>query len=106
MLLKTWPKKLTFKEIKPKFYSKYIYFINVHNYLLQKPTGGENIQQDYIHMRLAELKTFFDHNRAFCSYYRSRMTQMDEIYYTRSGFDVHAVRRFWRRRTIQYRPWL
>jgi hypothetical protein len=79
-----------FKEVKPQFYSKYIYFINVHNFLLQKPTGGENIQRDYIQMHLAELKTFFDHNRAFYSYYRSRMTQMDEIYYTRGVFDVHA----------------
>ena len=79
-----------FKEIKPKFYSKYIYFINIHNFLLQKPTGGENIQRDYINMHLAELKTFFDHNRAFYSYYRSGMTQMDQIYYTRGGFDVHA----------------
>jgi len=79
-----------FKEIKPKFYSKYIYFINIHNFLLQKPAGGERIQQDYIDMHLAELKTFFDHNRAFYSYYRSGMTQMDEIYYTRGRFDVHA----------------
>jgi len=79
-----------FKEIKPKFYSKYTYFINIHNYLLQMPAGGQNIQQDYIHMHLAELKTFFDHNRAFYSYYRSGMTQMDEIYYTRGGFDVQA----------------
>ena len=79
-----------FKEIKPKFYSKYIYFINIHNYLLQKPTGGQNIQQDYIHMHLAEIKTFFDHNRLFYAYYRSGMTQLDDIYYTRGGFDVHA----------------
>jgi len=79
-----------FKEVKPLFYSKYIYFISVHNYQMQKPAGSENIQQDYIQMHLAELKTFFDHNRAFYAYYRSGMTQMDEIYYTRGGFDVHA----------------
>lgn len=79
-----------FKEVKPKFYSKYIYFINIHNFLLQRPTGGQNIQQDYIHMHLGELKTFFDHNRAFYSYYRSGMTQMDKIYYFRGDFDVHA----------------
>jgi hypothetical protein len=79
-----------FKEIKPRFYSKYIYFISVYNFLLQRPSGGENIQQDYIRMHLAELKTFFDHNRAFYSYYRSGMTQMDTIYYTRGGFDVYA----------------
>ena len=79
-----------FKDIKPKFYSKYIYFINVNNFSLQKPTGGQNIQQDYIQMHLTELKTFFNHNRAFYTYFRSGMTQMDEIYYTRGGFDVHA----------------
>lgn len=78
-----------FKEIKPLFYSRYIYFVNLYNFLLQKPAGSETIQRDYIHMHLAELKTFFDHNRAFYSYYRSGMTQMDEAYYTR-GFDVHA----------------
>ncbi|MGF7072354.1 RteC domain-containing protein [Mucilaginibacter sp. 3215] len=79
-----------FKEIKPQFYSKYIYYINVYNFLTQRPTGGENIQQDYIKMHLFELKTFFDHNRAFYSYYRSGNTLLDEVYYTRGGFDVHA----------------
>lgn len=79
-----------FKEVKPQFYSKYIYYINVYNFLTQKPTGSETIQYDYIQMHLAELKTFFDHNRSFYSYYRSGMTQMDESYYTRGGFDVHA----------------
>lgn len=79
-----------FKVVKPQFYSKYIYYINVYNFLTQRPSGGETTQRDYIYMHLAELKTFFDHNRAFYSYYRSGMTQMDEIYYTRGGFDVHA----------------
>ncbi|OCX54294.1 hypothetical protein BEL04_08530 [Mucilaginibacter sp. PPCGB 2223] len=79
-----------FKVIKPQFYSQYIFFINVFNFLLQRPAGGETIQRDYIHTHLAELKTFFDHNRAFYSYYRSGMTQLDEVYYTRGGFGVHA----------------
>lgn len=79
-----------FSVVKPRFYSKFIYFINVHNFLLQRPTGSDAIQRDYIQMHLAELKSFFDHNRAFYSYYRSGMTQMDHIYYTRGGFDVHA----------------
>jgi hypothetical protein len=79
-----------FKEVKPQFYSRYIYHINIYNFLLQRPTGSDTIQQDYIHMHLAELKTFFDHNRAFYAYDRSGMTQLDESYYTRGGFDVHA----------------
>ncbi|WP_198171482.1 RteC domain-containing protein [Mucilaginibacter aquatilis] len=79
-----------FKHIKPQFYSKYIYYVNMYNYLMQKPTGGESIQEDYIRANLFELKAFFDHNRAFYSYYRSGMIQMDEVYFTRGGFDVFA----------------
>jgi hypothetical protein len=79
-----------FKEVKPQFYSKYIYYINIYNYVTQKPAGSGDIQNAYIHMHLAELKTFFDHNRAFYAYCRSHMTQLDEAYYTRGGFGVHA----------------
>ncbi|MGF7080385.1 RteC domain-containing protein [Mucilaginibacter sp. UYCu711] len=78
-----------FKEVKPKFYSRYIYFISLYNFAMQKPSGGEDIQRDYIRMHLSELKTFFDHNRAFYAYYRSGMKQLDELYFTRGGFDVH-----------------
>ena len=81
---------LFFKEIKPRFYSRFIYFINVYNFQLQRPAGGEAIQRDYIQMHLAGLKTFFDRNRAFYSYYRAGMRQLDEAYYTRGGFDVQA----------------
>lgn len=79
-----------FKEVKPKFYSKYIYYISLYNYTLQQPIGSTEIRHAYIQMHLAEIKTFFDHNRAFYAYYRAGMTQMDEVYYTRGGFDVHA----------------
>jgi len=79
-----------FKDVKPLFYSKYIYYINIYNFIMQRPTGSETIQRDYIKFHLDELKTFFDHNRAFYQYYRSGMTQMDEVYFTRGGFDVHV----------------
>jgi hypothetical protein len=78
-----------FKVIKPRFYSRYIYFINVYNFHMQQPAGSSEIRQAYIQMHLNELKTFFDHNRAFYSYYRSGMTQLDGTYFTRGGFDVH-----------------
>src|ERR1700744_1422969 len=72
-----------FKVIKPAFYSRYIYHIGVHNFLMQKPAGSSDIQTAYVNMHLDEIKTFFDHNRAFYAYYRSGITQLDEIYYTR-----------------------
>jgi hypothetical protein len=79
-----------FKHIKPKFYSRYIYYVNLYNYQIQKPLGTEEIQRDYIRHQLDGIKRFFDQNRAFYQYYRSGMTQMDEVYFTRGGFDVQA----------------
>jgi hypothetical protein len=79
-----------FKELKPRFYSKYIYFINVYNFLMHKPAGGENIQKEYIHFELADVKRFFDHNNSFYQYYRANATDMDAKYFSRSDdFDVH-----------------
>lgn len=77
-----------FKEVKPLFYSKYIYFINVYNFLMQYPAGGEEAVKGYINFHLTDLQRFFDNNKAFYQYYRSGGTQMDEIYFTRGGFDV------------------
>lgn len=79
-----------FKITKPLFYSKYIYFINVYNFMMQKPPGGDDVLRTYINHELTDLKRFFDHNHSFYQYYRSGSTQMDEIYFTRGGFDVHV----------------
>lgn len=79
-----------FKYVKPQFYSKYIYFINVYKFIMQTPAGGEDILKDYITYELADIKRFFDHNQAFYQYYRSGASQMDEFYFTRGGFDVHV----------------
>jgi hypothetical protein len=77
-----------FKEVKPQFYSKYIYFINVYNFLMQMPAGGEDTMRSYINFQLTDLQRFFDSNKAFYQYYRSGSSQMDETYFTRGGFDV------------------
>lgn len=79
-----------FKVVKPQFYSKYIFYINVYNFIMQKPTGGDDIVKEYITYELTDLKRFFDHNHSFYQYYRSGSSQMDEIYFTRGGFDVHV----------------
>lgn len=79
-----------FKVIKPQFYSKYIYFINVYNFIMQKPTGSDDFVKDYINYELTDLKRFFDHNHSFYQYYRSGSTLMDQVYFTRGGFDVHV----------------
>lgn len=79
-----------FKSIKPLFYSKYIYYINIYNFQIRKPTGGEVAVREYINCELSDLKRFFDHNQAFYQYYRSGNNQLDRLFFTRDGFDVYG----------------
>ncbi|HEY8929524.1 MAG TPA: RteC domain-containing protein [Mucilaginibacter sp.] len=79
-----------FKEIRPQFYSRYIYYVNVYQYLVQLPPGGESVLHAYIALHLTDIERFFDRNKAFYQYFRSGATQMDEIYYTHKGLDGSA----------------
>lgn len=79
-----------FKRIKPLFYSKYIYYINIYNYHIKLPTGSDEIVKTYISSHLEELKHFFDHNQSFYQYYRSGSDHLDSFYFTRSNFDVYT----------------
>ncbi|MBL4677274.1 MAG: RteC domain-containing protein [Mucilaginibacter sp.] len=78
-----------FREQKPKFYSKYIYFISVYNFLMQQPAGGEESYRSYIQFHLSDLQRFFNWNKAFYQYYRSGSRHLDHLYFTRGSFDVH-----------------
>ncbi|QHS56572.1 hypothetical protein GWR56_13845 [Mucilaginibacter sp. 14171R-50] len=77
-----------FKYTKPLFYSKFIYYVNIYRYLIQRPPGGEEALQAYVSFHLAELQRFFDSNKAFYQYYRSGSEQMDHSYFTRDGYKL------------------
>lgn len=79
-----------FKHIKPSFYSKYIYYISVYNFHINRPTGGDEILKDYISSQLAYLKYFFDRNQTFYQYYRAGANHLDTFYFSRGNFDMYA----------------
>jgi len=81
---------LFFKQIKPLFYSQYIYYISLYNFLVKKPTGGDENIKEYIASELADLKRFFDHNQVFYQYYRTMASHMDSIYFTRGCPDIFS----------------
>lgn len=81
---------LFFKQIKPLFYSQYIYYISLYNFLVKKPTGGDENIKEYITSELADLKRFFDHNQVFYQYYRTQSSHMDSIYFTRGSSDIYS----------------
>ena len=79
-----------FKTIKPAFYSKFIYFIDVYNIETNRPECSDASLKMYYREELASIKRFFDHNHLFYYYYRSEADYLDNIYFTRGIFNIHG----------------
>ena len=77
-----------FKEIKPQFTSKLIYFNRVYKIEMKKPNGGNRILKKYYNNELLKLKAFFDNELEFYQYFRSGSTYLDYKYFLRGEFDI------------------
>lgn len=77
-----------FKNIKPKFTSKFIYFNIIYKIETKKPYGGERIVKKYLNNELQKLKTYFDNNLDFYKYYRTGNNYLDFKYFVRGKFDI------------------
>lgn len=77
-----------FKNIKPKFTSKLIYYNAIYKIETKKPHGGERILKKYLNNELDKLKRYFDSNLDFYRYYRTGSNYLDVKYFTRGKFDV------------------
>ena len=80
-----------FKEIKPQFTSKLIFYNMVYKIEMKKPNGGNRILKKYYHNELLKLKAFFDNELEFYQYYRSGSTYLDYKYFQRGKFDIKLV---------------
>ena len=77
-----------FKEIKPQFTSKLIYYNTLFKIEMKKPNGGNRIVKKYYNNELVKLKAFFDNELEFYKYYRSGSTYLDYKYFLRGKFDI------------------
>lgn len=77
-----------FKEIKPQFTSKLIYYNVLFKIEMKKPNGGNRILKKYYNNELTKLKAFFDNELEFYKYYRSGSTYLDYKYFQRGKFDI------------------
>lgn len=77
-----------FKEIKPQFTSKLIYYNSLYKIETKKTFGSSRILKKYYNKELDKLKLYFDNNLDFYKYYRTGSTYLDYKYFVRGKFDI------------------
>ena len=77
-----------FKEIKPQFTSKIIFYNTIFNIEMKKPNGGTRVLKKYYNNELIKLKAFFDNELEFYKYYRTGNIYLDYKYFLRGRFDI------------------
>lgn len=77
-----------FKELKPQFTSRLIYYNSIYKIETKKPFGGSKVLKKYYNNELDKLKRFFDNNLEFYKYYRTGSTFLDYKYFVRDKFDI------------------
>jgi len=78
-----------FKELKPKFYSRLIYYVKLFEIETNKPVGAIQAQRKYLSKLLTGINRFNQEHISFYKYYRSGAVHMDAAYFTRDKFDIH-----------------
>jgi hypothetical protein len=80
-----------FKEVKPKFYCQFIYYVKVFQIEINRPTASDRVQISYLESHLTRIKHFFDNHLDFYKYYRSGATHFDEVYFVRGKHDLRLI---------------
>jgi hypothetical protein len=80
-----------FKEVFPKFYSQFIYYVKIFTIETNRPAGSDKVQIKYLRTYLDRIKYFFDNNLDFYQYYRTGATHFDEAYFVRRRLDVRLL---------------
>ena len=77
-----------FKTIKPQFVALFIYYNSIYKIEVKIPYGGSRNIKKYLNDELAKLKRFYDNNKDFCKYYKTKATFHDDKYFIRGNFDI------------------
>jgi hypothetical protein len=78
-----------FKLIKPKFFSKLIYYTKLWDMEIRRPIGGEKPQTRFFKKELKLINRFFEQNREFYLYYKSGAAHLDKTYFLRNSEDCY-----------------
>ena len=80
-----------FKDIKPQLASKLIFYNEIYNIEISKPSGSDKTIRKHYNKELSKLKIFFDENLEFYKYYRTGNTCLDKKYFLRRKHDIRMT---------------
>jgi len=84
-----------FRNVKPQFAAKLIYYNDIYNIETNKPFGSKKAIRKYYNAELTKLETYFTENVEFYKYYRTGNRNLDNKYFIRGKHDVrHTLDRF------------
>ena len=85
-----------FRNIKPQFAAKLIYYNDIYNIESNKPFGSKKAIRKYYNAELIKLENFFTENLDFYRYYRTGNRNLDNKYFIRGKHDVrHTLDSFY-----------
>lgn len=77
-----------FKEIKPKFCYRLIYYRKLYNIEINRPVAGTGKQKEYLCEELDAINKYTNKRLDFVRYYRSGSTHLDSLYFLRGRVDT------------------
>jgi hypothetical protein len=80
-----------FRDIKPKFAAKLIYYNEIYSIETNKPFGSQKTMGKYYKAELNKLKVFFEKNQEFYRYYRTGNKCLDNKYFIRAKYDLKLM---------------
>ena len=80
-----------FRNIKPQFAAKLIYYNDIYNIETYKPFGSKKAIRKYYNAELIKLETYFAENLEFYKYYRTNNNCLDNKYFIRGKHNVRLT---------------
>jgi hypothetical protein len=85
-----------FRNIKPQFAAKLIYYNDIYNIETNKPFGSKKAIRKFYNTELTKLETYFTENLEFYKYYRTGNRNLDNKYFIRGKHDLrHTLDSFY-----------
>lgn len=72
-----------FKEIKPQFYGRVLYYLKVYEIEIERPLGSMDNQKAYYQRKFDQIINFYDDNKFWYQYYRAAESYLDEKLFLR-----------------------